>query len=268
MLSGWSWLVVILEWGGGTSSGRPWTHHFSISKNPCHLLAVLAVNGVTVVPFIIGSVAFWFIKSSSPCSAPVSKLQTYQYSHREEIWLLISTVTTSPRAHPHFTITACSVNMSNFEKLYRGAGSAYGSCFNSEIFTVYYSSQWKEQNWSAAPFIHSPNRPRFIKLAWPIAAGVMEERGAQRTHRPKGYKYRESEQLPWSFYTLIVSAGHQAHRISDTMKVSVIHEKFWFHSNLLMERFLTFSNLVSTGCIQTILQRKTVKFIFILDCVK
>lgn len=51
-----------------------------------------------------------------------------------------------------------------------------------------------------------------------------------------------------------------------------VHEKFWFNSNLLLERFFfTFSSLVShcsRGCIQTILQRKTVKYMFILDCIK
>lgn len=81
---------------------------------------------------------------------------------------------------------ACSRSVSDLEKVQRGAEGAYDSCFNSEIFTVHHCSQWKQQNWSATPSIRPPDRPRFIKLAWPIAAVVTRQRGAN-----SAYKYRD-----------------------------------------------------------------------------
>ncbi|XP_045897496.1 spexin-like [Micropterus dolomieu] len=51
-----------------------------------------------------------------------------------------------------------------------------------------------------------------------VTYGCCPTGGAQRVPRHRGYKYMESEQLPRSIYPLIVSVGHQAQKISDTMK--------------------------------------------------
>ena len=117
---------------------------------------------------------------------------------------------------------ACSRSVTDLEQVQRGAEGAYDSCVNSEICTVHHCSQWKQQNWSATPSIHPPDRPRFIKLAWPIAAVVTGQRGAN-----SAYKYRTDLTAGTNLELwLSSSAGLRTHRTPGSMKVRRTHQNF------------------------------------------
>lgn len=176
----------------------------------------------------------------------MSKVQTYQYSYRGgNITAPIDSDSISQN-QSRFHINCLWPPDELFWKNYAAAGGAgtNGSCFISKPFTVYYKPSRKGAGLIGASFIHSHNRPRFIKLAWPIVAGIMKERRPQRVPRPGGYKYRERgyrQQLTWTFYSAGIWHGataHQAHRITVTMKVSTIHTK-----SILTRRFLEFAML-------------------------
>lgn len=176
----------------------------------------------------------------------MSKVQTYQYSYRGgNITAPIDSDSISQN-QSRFHINCLWPPDELFLKNYAAAGGAgtNGSCFISKPFTVYYKPSRKGAGLIGASFIHSHNRPRFIKLAWPIVAGIMKERRPQRVPRPGGYKYRERgyrQQLTWTFYSAGIWHGataHQAHRITVTMKVSTIHTK-----SILTRRFLEFAML-------------------------
>lgn len=162
------------------------------------------------------------IQLSSLCLAPVSKVQTYQYSLWGEISALLSTVTTSPRASAQFTIRPAAAPWVIWKK-----SSAELRVLMTAVLIQKYLRYTTALNESSR--IDLRLRP-FALLTAPVSSNwrdlsLLSSRGSEaqtaRINTGTDITARINLKL-W----LSSSAGHRTHRTPGSMKVRRTHQKF------------------------------------------